>query len=62
MKVKVIDPAGWYFNGFNPHGSIVECSESVYEANKSILEKDVQTKGKEVRPVPDKGSKADKEV
>jgi len=41
MKVKVIDERGWYLHGFNPCGSIVECSESVFtEASKSVkLEK-----------------------
>lgn len=39
MKAIVKDPAGWYFGGFHPQGSEVEVSESVYNANKNILDK-----------------------
>jgi len=37
MIVIVEDPKGWYYNGFNPSGSEVECSKAVFdEVKKSV--------------------------
>lgn len=50
MKVIVKDERGWFFEGFNPQGSEVECSKSVYEESKKSVKLEIKEEKKSAVP------------